>query len=90
MSKSTGPILAVGAISYGNSWVFNHDEDFKILLATGVAALMLAGLEKISPPLAVGIGYIALVTITFTRVNGKPSPAENLLSASGFAPARKS
>jgi hypothetical protein len=84
MAKSTGPILAVGAISYVNEWVFNHQENFKILLATGIAALGLAGLERVSAPLAVGIAYIALITITFTQAGNKPSPAENLLSASGF------
>jgi hypothetical protein len=84
MAKSTGPILAVGAISFGNQWLFNHDLDFKILLGTGIAALCLAGAEHVSAPIAVGIAYIALVTITLTRVGGKPSPAENLLNATGF------
>lgn len=84
MAKSTGPILAVGALSFGNQWIFNHDVDFKILLATGIGALILAGAERVSAPLAVGIAYIALITITFTRVNGKPSPAENLLNTSGL------
>lgn len=72
--------MAVGAISFGNEWLVNKDLDFKIPVATAVAAMVLAGLEHVSEPVAVGIAWIALVTITLTRVNGKPSPAENLLN----------
>lgn len=85
MARSTGPILAVGAISFGNQWIFNKNVDFRIIAATGIAAAALAGLEHAIPELAVGIAYIALITIVFTRVDGKPSPAENLLTATGYA-----
>jgi hypothetical protein len=87
MAESTGPILAVGAISFGNQWVFNKDPDFRILLATGVAALILAGIEHIDAPIATGLAWIALITISLTRVQGKPSPAENLLRVSGLGKA---
>jgi hypothetical protein len=84
MAQSTGIILAVGAISFGNQLFANHDLDFKIPVATAIAAVLLAGFEHASPPLAVGIAWIALVTISLTRVNGKPSPAENLISITGI------
>lgn len=85
MARSTGPILAVGAISFGNQWIFNHDPDFRIIAATAIAAAALAGAEHAVPELAVGVAWIALITIVFTRVQGKPSPAENLLTATGYA-----
>jgi hypothetical protein len=84
MAQSTGIVLAVGAISFGNQLFANHELDFKIPIATGIAAEILAGLEHVSEPLATGIAWIALVTITLTRVNGKPSPAENLINISGI------
>jgi hypothetical protein len=85
MAKSTGPILAVGGITFINGWVFNkQDPNFKVLLATAIAAGGLALFEHVSEPLAAGIAWIALVTVLFTRVGGKPSPAVNLLKVSGM------
>jgi len=85
MAKSTGVVLAVGAISFGNQLFANHELDFKIPVATAVAAVLLAGLEHVSQPLAVGIAWISLLTISLTRVNGKPSPAENLIKITGLS-----
>jgi hypothetical protein len=80
VAKSTGPMLAVGAITFGNGWILNHQSpNFRILLGTTVAAGGLALFEHVSEPLAVGIAWIALVTVLVTRINNKPSPAENLL-----------
>lgn len=90
MAKSTGIIIAVGAISFANEVFFTNStpskipaEAFKIPVATAIAALLLDGLEHVSQPLAVGIAWIALITVTLTRVGGKPSPAENLLNYTG-------
>jgi hypothetical protein len=85
MASSTGVVLAVGGISFGNEWLLNKQPpNFKILLATGVAAFMLAGLSRLSEPLATGIAWIALVTVALTEQNGKPAPAENLLKVTGL------
>jgi hypothetical protein len=86
MAHSTGVILAVGGISFGNEWLLNKQPpNFKILLATGVAALMLGGLEHLSEPLATGIAWIALITVTLTDAGSKGnSPAQNLLNVTGL------
>lgn len=88
MSGSTGPIVALTAIQFGNHWILNKQgPDFKILLGGAVAAGALALAEHIpavGAPLATGIAWIALVTTLFTRIGGKPSPAENLLKVSGL------
>jgi hypothetical protein len=85
MAESTGIILAAGAISFGNEWLLNHKSpDFKILLATGVAALMLAGAEHINQQIAVGIAWIALITVILAPVGSTNSPATNLLRVSGL------
>lgn len=85
MAASTGPVLAVGAISFANEWILNKQPpNFKILLGTAVAAAGLALFEHVSKELAVGIAWIALVTVLLSRQKGRPSPAENLLRVSGF------
>lgn len=88
MAGSTGPIVALTAMTFGNDWILNHQQpNFRILLGGAVAAGILALAEHIpslGPPLATGIAWIALVTALFTRVGGKPSPAENLLKVSGL------
>ncbi len=80
MAHSTGPVLAIGAITVANEVVL-HSGTFtwKVPLATGIAALMLAGLEEVSPALAVGIAWVALAAVLFTRVDPNiPAPAESL------------
>jgi hypothetical protein len=85
MSQSTGIVLAAGAISFGNEWLLNHKApDFKILLATGVAALMLSGAEHINKEIAVGIAWIALITVILAPVGSTNSPVTNLLKVSGL------
>jgi hypothetical protein len=85
MAESTGIMLAVGAISFGNEWLLEHKPpDFKIPLATAIAALVLAGAEHVQKDLAVGIAWIALITVIFAPVGSTNSPVTNLLSATGF------
>ncbi len=80
MAASTGPVLAVGGITLLNETVL-HAQPFnwKVPIATALAALALAGVERLSPELAVGIAYVSLVAVLFTRVNPTvPAPAESL------------
>lgn len=89
MAQSTGIILAAGGISFGNKWLLEHKSpDMKILLATGVAALMLAGAEHVNKELAVGIAWIALVTTILAPVGSTNSPAVNLLKVTGLGNGR--
>ena len=84
MAASTGIILAAGAITTGNEWL-HHKFNWKIPVATLGAAVVLAGLEKISPPAAVGIATIALVTTLIGGVTpGVPSPAVQILQTLGY------
>jgi hypothetical protein len=85
MAGSTGPILLAGTITFANGWIFNKQgPNFKVILATGIAAGGLALLDHASPPLATGIAWIALITVLFTRVGGKESPAENAVKVTGL------
>lgn len=65
MAKSTMPIVITGGLTIlndeiidGKPWV----EALPVIVMTGALALALAGLEQLSPALAVGIGWIAVIT----------------------------
>jgi hypothetical protein len=83
MARSTGPILAVGAISIANQTLLAKkpvEIDWRIPIGTAVAAGGLALLERVSEGLAVGLAWIALVTVLFVQVDKDAgAPAENLL-----------
>jgi hypothetical protein len=86
MAKSTAPILLTGGISFVNHWIGNNQGiDLKILLATGIAAGGLALIEQIPDfaPLAVGIAWIAFITMMIAPIGGEPSPVQNLQKVTG-------
>lgn len=78
MSRSTGPVLAVGAITMARDVIVDGlDVDWRVPVATGAAAVGFALLERAWEGLAVGLAWLALVTVLLTRLDpGKPSPAE--------------
>ena len=83
MAESTGPILAIGAITLANGSVFNAAPlDWRVPIATGLAAVIFAGAETIiGPDIPRGIALLALVALCVTRINpAVPSPAETVAS----------
>lgn len=81
MARTTGPILAVGAITFANRSIL-HDNpiDMRIPVGTGFAAMAFALLERANAGMAVGIAWIALLTVLFARLDpGTPAPVETLL-----------
>jgi hypothetical protein len=90
MARSTGPILAVGAITIANQSLLAKEQqpvDFRIPVATAIAAGGLALLERVSEELAVGLAWIALVAVLFVKTNPKvDAPAENLMRILGSKP----
>ena len=82
MARSTGPILAVGAITMVNQSILHAQPiDWRVPVATGVAAVAFSLLEHAAPTLAVGAAWIALVAVLLGRADGKtPSPSETLLA----------
>lgn len=78
--KTTGPVLAIGAITLANASVL-HDKpvDWRIPIATGLAAGAFALAEKAYEPLATGIAWVALVAVLLVRMDDRvPSPVESL------------
>ncbi len=79
MSRTTGPILAVGGITLANAVVVNGKPiDWRIPIATGVAAGMFSLAEQGWEKGAVALSYLALVTVLFVRLQPDvPSPVES-------------
>jgi len=78
--KTTGPVLAMGGITMANAVLFNGKPfDWKVPIATGIAAGAFVLAEKAWEQGAVALAWMALVTILITRVDPKvPSPVETL------------
>lgn len=80
MSRTTGPVLAIGAITLANRVVFNDQPmDWRIPIATGITAAGFALAERAWAEGAVALAWLALVTVLFSRIDpGVPAPAETL------------
>lgn len=86
MARTTGPIVAAGAITWANQTLLN-DFDYedmveittRIGVATGILAGIFYGFEKISGDVAVGFAWVALTTTLLVRYKNKPTPLERVL-----------
>lgn len=76
--RTTGPILAVGAIALGNETIVaNQPIDWRIPVGTGIAAAGFALFEELWEEGAVALAWLSLVTVLFVRINANtPSPVE--------------
>src|ERR1700722_12603157 len=90
--SAPGIAITVGGITAANELLFAPvagtgtwaSFNWLIVPATAGFALLLAGVEKLSPRLATGIGVTALVTVLFTRVGNAPAPIENVDKLLGY------
>jgi len=82
VSKTTGPILAMGAITVANSTVFHGQPmDWRVPIATGLAAIGFSLAERAWPQGAEVLAWTAFLTVLLTRTNPKvPSPAESAVT----------
>lgn len=80
MARSTGPVLAAGAITAFTGLIVREEPVMnfpRVAVATGIAAGGLALIEKLWPDGAVALAWMALVTVLLVRVEpGTPAPAE--------------
>lgn len=81
MSRTTGPILAVGAITITNRTIFHRQPmDWRIPIATGLAAGAFALAERAWAEGATALAYMCLFSVLFARLQPDvPSPVETAL-----------
>lgn len=93
MAESTGIILATAGIAAANEAIFAPlatgqalwvNFNWRLIPATAVAALTLAGLEQIAPALGKGLAYLALLAVLIVPMGNAPSPVENAAKTFGF------
>lgn len=86
MGASTGIVLTATGISFTNEWIQTGTPNFRVGVAGLAAALILDGLEKVSPEGATGLALIVLATVLLTPFKGK-SPAQTLAGLAIAKPA---
>lgn len=90
MARSTGIVLAVGAVTAANEVLFaplagqKVQFNWKIVPATAGLALALAGLEHIAPGFATGLAWLALVAALAVPFGNAPTPLQNLNKLLGY------
>jgi hypothetical protein len=92
--RTTGLILAAGSIAAANELVFaplasGHAAktvsgvdltsfNWRLIPATGILALTLAGLESLAPDFAVGLAGLVVLAVLVIKVGNAPTPLENI------------
>jgi hypothetical protein len=84
--ESTGFVLAAGGIAAANEAIFAPAAtgqplwvgfNWRLIPATALAALMIGGMEKISPPFGKGLGILVLMAALMLPTGKAPSAIEN-------------
>lgn len=90
MGPAADVILLTGAITVANESLFaplagNHVAfNWRVIPATGIAALMVEGLSKLNPQIALGVAISALITALFVPLGKGGSPVQNASKALGY------
>lgn len=90
MARSTGPMLAAGAVTWANQTLLAPNASFdltktaRVAVATGLGVGILSVAEKAAPEIAVGLAYALLITVLLVRVDrNTPTPLERALNLVG-------
>lgn len=81
MAQTTGPVLLMGGITLANQSLF-HDKpiEWRIPIATGLAAGFFALGEKVFPKAVPMLAWVALAGVLLSRTDPAiPSPAESFV-----------
>lgn len=93
MARSTGIVLATGAITAANELLFAplagtgkawENFNWRIIPATGFLALALGGLERIAAPFAVGLAWLTLMSSLVVPIGHAPTAVENVVTFLGY------
>jgi hypothetical protein len=90
--KSTGYVLAAGGIVLANEAIFApiatgktplESINWRVVPATAIMALMLAGVESLNPDFGAGLGMLVVLSVLVIPLGHVGSPLENLAKAIG-------
>ena len=79
MAAGTGMklVLLAGTLSFGNEWLQTRQLNWRVPVATVLAAAAVSGLGNVSPNGATSVGVMALIVAAATPLNGK-SPIQEI------------
>lgn len=84
VAASTGPVLAIVGITLFNDTIIHQKpiaSDIRVVVGGAVFGGFLALFENVSQGAAVGIAWVALLTVLLTRIDPNiPSPVESFLT----------
>lgn len=82
MSKTIGPILATGGMTVINNTVFHNEPmDWRIPIATALAAVGFSLAERVWPQGAEILAWTAFLTVLLSRTKPDvPSPTESAIT----------
>lgn len=81
-------VLLAGGLTFSNEWLQTHEINWRVPVATVIAAAVTSGVGKVSPNGATGLGIMALIVAAATPLNGK-SPIQQIDSVVNGPQARK-
>lgn len=70
-STAAGIILIAGGITFANEWYQEHSINWRVPIATVLAAAVFDGLAKLDDKAAVGVSIIVLIGAFVNKINGK-------------------
>lgn len=79
MADDTGMklVLLAGTLTLANEWLQTKDINWRVPVATVLAAAAVAAIGKVSPNGGTGLGVMALIVAAATPLNGK-SPIQQI------------
>jgi hypothetical protein len=87
MADSTGLVIAAGAIVAANEALSAKsitDFNWRIVPATAVMAIVLAGIETAAPAFGKGLAGLVLLSVLVIPYGNAPTPLENLSNIMGY------
>jgi glucokinase len=71
VATATGIILIAGTITFANEWYQTKVINWRVPVATTLAALVFDGIAHVNDHAATGLAVMALLVAMLTRFNGK-------------------
>lgn len=81
-------VLLAGTLTFSNEWLQTKEINWRVPVATVLAAAAIAGVGRVSPGGAASLGVMALIVAAATPLGGK-SPIQEIGSVVNASPSTK-